>query len=122
MSRITKRKQDEDAPQGPQPRLERSPRAADGDQRYPGVAASSSTDLQAVVNAVVQSAIQVGGADVAAVHVRAGDMLRSAACTLPEMGGGVQPLALVTGWNGRAILEARTIHVPSPWMSIWPCA
>ena len=77
------------------------------------VAASSSTDLQAVVNAVVQSAIQVGGADVAAVHVRAGDMLRSVACTLPEMGGGVQPLAR-DGVNGRAILEARTIQRSSP--------
>src|SRR5262249_39777673 len=78
------------------------------------VIASSPTDVQPVLDAVVASAARVCGALNATIHIREGDAIMPRAHAGPlaaPLLGRRQPLS--RDWvTGHAILEGRTIHVP----------
>jgi two-component system, NtrC family, sensor kinase len=77
------------------------------------VAASSPTDLQATLDAVVESAVRFGGGEVAIVQRIEGSLMRCVASTLPEMAGMTQPVD--RGFvSGTAILDVRTVHSFEP--------
>jgi two-component system NtrC family sensor kinase len=77
------------------------------------VIASSPTELQAVLDTVVESAARLGEADLAAVLRVEGSSLRRVASTMRELVGVTQPFGRGS-INGQAILDRRTIHAFEP--------
>jgi signal transduction histidine kinase len=77
------------------------------------VIAASPTDLDRVLQAVVESAARLGEADDAALHRVEGDMLVAMGSADPAFIGARHPYDRESV-NGRAILETRTIHAHDP--------
>src|SRR5262249_59347187 len=77
------------------------------------VISTSPTDVQPVLETVVESAARFCGASDAEVFVLDGDGLRAAAHHGPIPGPTGHRIAVTRGSvAGRAILERRTVHVP----------
>ncbi|HKC90810.1 MAG TPA: GAF domain-containing protein, partial [Candidatus Limnocylindria bacterium] len=76
------------------------------------------TDLHTIADAVARSAARYCAAENATVSLVEGDSYRIVAFTgaLPNQGPELQPITRLTV-NGRALLEARTIHVADLWSS-----
>ena len=73
------------------------------------VIASSPTDLQRVLDAIVESANHLGEADVTSILQVEGSRLRIVAATQPEYVGGTQSFGRGSV-SGRAMLDRVTIH------------
>ena len=76
------------------------------------VIASSPTDLPAVLQAIVASAVRLCGADNASVHRADGDDVVNVASTNPDRPGRRQPVE--GSIIGRVLREGRTIHLYGP--------
>ena len=79
-----------------------------------GVISSSPTDIQPVLDAVLESAARLCEAVDSQIFLLSGDVLRVVAHRGPIQSGGVgdYTVPIVRGTaNGRAMLEARTVHV-----------
>ncbi|MFN8635841.1 MAG: GAF domain-containing protein [Chloroflexota bacterium] len=77
------------------------------------VVAASTTNLQGVLDAIVETAARLCRADSASMHRVEGETLRAVAHTVPELVHHVMPCTLASA-VGDAVINRRTIHASEP--------